>query len=263
MEPSGRNPWQPAAKGTDPKTAQTSRSAAGGNDVNLVRKDSDDGCGAPASLRTDDPRGASPCQAQIASETQLDERDVAEDIGRFCKQPAQLFDRRGCRRMHLKILDRERQRRGSATGPESVELSPERALRLDPSRESTDLRPWGAGRRRERYAHNGSPWALLLLNLKTVLLRHRGTSSNRHRGPSATGSGRLTPLSNRGSQVAQPSARGSSPLGSIFPTQIVSFKPADRESFSRYRVRPWVGAGRGAARRDVRIGRRAASSRFG
>ena len=32
---------------------------------------------------------------------------------------------------------------------------------------------------------------------------------------------------------------------------------------SRCRVRPWVGGGRGVARRDVRLGRRAASSRFG
>ena len=31
MEPSGRNRWQPVANGTPPKTAQTSRSATGGN----------------------------------------------------------------------------------------------------------------------------------------------------------------------------------------------------------------------------------------
>ncbi len=31
MEPSGRNRWQPVANGQAPKTAQTSRSATGGN----------------------------------------------------------------------------------------------------------------------------------------------------------------------------------------------------------------------------------------
>src|SRR6266851_4159366 len=39
MEPSGRNRWQPVANGTPPKTAQTGRSATGGNPRQRFRSD--------------------------------------------------------------------------------------------------------------------------------------------------------------------------------------------------------------------------------
>jgi hypothetical protein len=43
MEPSGRNPWQPVPNGTPPKTAQTSRSATGGNPRQPFRSDGKEG----------------------------------------------------------------------------------------------------------------------------------------------------------------------------------------------------------------------------
>jgi hypothetical protein len=97
--------------------------------------------------------------------------------------------------MHFEILSDqlgERQRRGAATGRESVELSPERALRIDPSRESAGLRPSGAAAVDavaicpQRVAVGVAVPQFEDLSL----LRHRGTSSNRHRGTSATRGGR-------------------------------------------------------------------------
>ena len=66
--------------------------------------------------------GERPLPGTYRLRTQLDEPDVAEDIGRFRQQPTQLFDRRRCRLMHFQILSDqlgERQRRGAATGRES------------------------------------------------------------------------------------------------------------------------------------------------
>ncbi len=159
------------------------------------------------------PRGASPCQAQIASETQLDERDV-----------------RARARKHRRSSSG--QRRGSATGPESVELSPERVA---PRSESRIHRSAAVGSRPSARAicpqrvpvgvatpqfedcPPAPPWHLL----------------DRHRGPSATGSGRLTPtLKQRESSRAA--------LGSWF--EVLSATPTIGPSHSNPRTSPGIAA---------------------